>query len=254
MGGTKRVSPVREIESALEKHIQTLPDSVGRLPSETHLAAQFGVSRVTLREALSSLEQRGLIIRKQGLGTFVNRATRGIATRLDECIEYGSLIRRSGYAAALSFLEWRVAPLSTSIAEALEVEPGTEALVTRKVFNANDKPVILCDNYIPLSLAPAERRAELLERFNPHWSVYNIAARLFEHIVTYQVSEVSARAADVEAARILQCAPGTGLLAIGDIGFTDSQRPVFYGDNSFVSGQFHFQLVRKAIYELDESV
>jgi GntR family transcriptional regulator len=253
MGGARRLSSVQEVEMALEKRIQTLRDSDGRLPAETQLAAEFDVSRVTLRGALSALEQRGLIIRKQGLGTFINQSASDITTRLDECIEYSKLISRAGYDAAHQLIESCVTAAPPPAAAALQMAPGAAAYWLRKVFTASGRPVILCDNYIPLALVPDERQPDLPNQIAPHLSIYSIIARWFDRQVSYQVSEVSVRKAGAEAARLLGCAPDSCLLTITDVGFTTNQQPVFYGDTSFIPDQFHFRLVRKAIYELEAS-
>ena len=55
-----------------------------RIPSETDLAESLGVSRTTIRDALSRLENEGVIYRKQGSGTFVNRPGLRIKSRLEE--------------------------------------------------------------------------------------------------------------------------------------------------------------------------
>jgi GntR family transcriptional regulator len=42
----------------------------GRLPSETDLAARYGVARMTVRQAIGALAGEGVVVRRQGLGTF----------------------------------------------------------------------------------------------------------------------------------------------------------------------------------------
>ena len=54
-----------------------------QLPSEADLAAQLGISRPTLREALHNLEREGIIIRKHGVGTFVSRHTPTLESGLE---------------------------------------------------------------------------------------------------------------------------------------------------------------------------
>ena len=56
----------------------------GRIPSETELADELQVSRTTIRDALSRLENEGAIFRKQGAGTFVNKPGLQIKSRLEE--------------------------------------------------------------------------------------------------------------------------------------------------------------------------
>ncbi len=68
-------------------HIRTLISTNGfldgRIPPETDLASELGVSRTTVRDALSRLEHEGAIYRRQGSGTFVNQHGLRIKSRLE---------------------------------------------------------------------------------------------------------------------------------------------------------------------------
>src|SRR5207244_12668240 len=66
-----------------------------RLPSEPELAAEFGVSRATLREALRALEGQGLVRRRWGSGTYVTERTR-VANSLEENVGVSDALRAPG--------------------------------------------------------------------------------------------------------------------------------------------------------------
>ena len=71
------------------------PDA-DRLPAEVDLAAELGVSRTVIRDALSEMERAGYVERVRGIGTVVNRAVLGLRSRLDQKLEYYPLIRSFG--------------------------------------------------------------------------------------------------------------------------------------------------------------
>ena len=59
-----------------------------RLPAEVDLAAELGVSRTVIRDALSEMERAGYVERVRGIGTVVNRAVLSLRSRLDQKLEY----------------------------------------------------------------------------------------------------------------------------------------------------------------------
>ena len=67
-----------------------------RLPAEVDLAAELGVSRTVIRDALSEMERAGYIERVRGIGTVVNRSVLNLRSRLDRSLEYYPLIRSFG--------------------------------------------------------------------------------------------------------------------------------------------------------------
>ena len=67
-----------------------------RLPAEVDLAAELGVSRTVIRDALSEMERAGYVERVRGIGTVVNRSVLSLRSRLDQKLEYYPLIRSFG--------------------------------------------------------------------------------------------------------------------------------------------------------------
>src|SRR5512142_1291098 len=74
----------------------TLGDGEGLLPSEAELSERFQVSRATVRDALSRLEQRGVIIRRHGIGTFVVSSHPLMEAGLEELESVFTLAKRIG--------------------------------------------------------------------------------------------------------------------------------------------------------------
>ena len=67
-----------------------------RLPAEVDLAAELGVSRTVIRDALSEMERAGYVERVRGIGTVVNRTVLSLRSPLDQKLEYYPLIRSFG--------------------------------------------------------------------------------------------------------------------------------------------------------------
>ena len=97
-------SLTEQVKSHLKHRITNAEFETGRIPSEANLASELGVSRNTVRDALSRLEMEGIIFRKQGAGTFVNKTNLLVKTRLEEVIPYDILIREYGHTPSVQLL------------------------------------------------------------------------------------------------------------------------------------------------------
>ena len=73
-----------------------------RLPRETELAEHLGISRTRLRDTLAQLEREGVITRRHGVGTIINRHVLQVKNRMDMEFEFLDIIRNNGYEPAIS--------------------------------------------------------------------------------------------------------------------------------------------------------
>lgn len=120
-----------------------------KLPSEDQLREEFNVSRSTIRTAISRLEDRLLIHRQRGVGTFISKHL-NISNPLNEFIEFPQLIKANGFEPGYKELSSEIIDPDEEMLENLQLESGTQVLKICKIFTANDDPIIYVINHIPL--------------------------------------------------------------------------------------------------------
>ena len=123
-----------------------------RLPAEVDLAAELGVSRTVIRDALSEMERAGYIERVRGIGTVVNRSVLGLRSRLDQKLEYYPLIRSFGSYPHADGIQIYPVRANEELARELAIEPGDEVICIKKRILADTTPVIYSIDYLPRAL------------------------------------------------------------------------------------------------------
>lgn len=114
----------------------------GRLPSEAELCERFGVSRISVRRAISDLVEKGLLVRRQGVGTFVNSRPEMVGTInvvgiADKLSAGGKTTRRIKIS--------RLEPATPELAQALGIGEGDDVFRLVRVFSSAGTPVSLDD-------------------------------------------------------------------------------------------------------------
>ena len=211
-----------------------------QLPGEHDLGRDYAVSRTVVRQALSELEQEGLVTRRKGRGTFV--AQPKIAESLAQKLTgfYQDMVER-GFKPVTQVLHQRVVPATEAVARYLGVEVSTPVIDIKRLRSVNDLPVHLVTSYIPYGLCPALASVDLT----------NISLYAFlENICGLKLSRgrrfIEAVAATEAEAKLLQVKRGAPLIMLDSVSYLEDGTPIEYyhalyrGDIS----RFEVELVR----------
>ncbi|WP_307801013.1 GntR family transcriptional regulator [Actinomadura violacea] len=229
-----RGSPVPlyfQVAQQLEAAIRSgeLPPGA-RLDNELDLAARYRLSRPTVRQAIQHLVDKGLLVRKRGVGTQVVQA------QVRRPIELTSLhddLAAAGAEPRTRVLEFGPAPAGDEAAERLGVPAGTEVLRLRRLRLTGGEPLALLTNVLPAGLidVTAEHLAE-------HGLYETLRAAGVNLRIAHQT--IGARAATAAEARLLDERSGTPLLTMTRTAFDDNGTAVEYGDHVYRADRYSF--------------
>lgn len=232
-----RTSPVPlyyQVAQVLEQAIESgeLPPGQ-RLDNEIALAERLGLSRPTMRRAIQYLVDRGLLVRKRGVGTqVVHRAVR-------RPIELTSLyddLATEGRNPRTDVLKLEEIPASDNLAHVLGVGEGTPVLCLERLRYADGEPLAIMHNYLPADLARITeeglREAGLYQLMRAAGVRFHLASQV-----------IGARPATVAEARMLAEPRAASLLTMRRTAYDESGRVVEYGDHIYRASVYSFEFV-----------
>jgi DNA-binding GntR family transcriptional regulator len=207
----------------------TLP-SGSKLENEVLLAQRYGLSRPTVRRAVQELVDKGLLVRKRGVGTQV------IQPHVRRSVELTSLyddLVRGGEMPTTEVLSLERIRVPADIAEDLELREGDDVVVVRRLRRSRGEPLALMTNYLPGRFDPTEE--ELSER-----GLYQFLRSRGVHLrVAHQ--RIGARLARAEEARLLDEPPRAALLTMQRVAFDDHGTPVELGRHLYRASRYDFE-------------
>ncbi len=122
------------------------------LPPERELAEQYGVSRLTVRQAISELVRDGLLIRQHGVGTFV--APPKLSQVQPMALSFTQRMIQAGRAPTSRVLACEIVPASYNVARHLGVQPDTPVVRLSRLRLADGQPVMLETTHLPADRFP----------------------------------------------------------------------------------------------------
>ncbi len=207
-------------------------------PGEPALARQLRASRPAVREALVRLEAEGLIHKRQGAGTAVNRAAVEIAARLDQQVDNEEIIKAMGRAASLDVLEAEVIALSEEDAAALEVSGGSKALRVAKRWRADGVPVVLAINLVPLLEGHSPGDLDVGQ------SLFRLIERLGHQKVEWELAWPGAINLDPPISDWLEQPAGQAALTLEMVGVSRTGHRAYRATEFHVPTAFRYGLIR----------
>lgn len=211
-----------------------------KLAAEPKLASELGVSRATLREAMRTFETQGVILRRQGIGTFVVRPQYTIETGLEALESIERTAERIGLQVSMASLEITIVPPKTEELEKLEFNGEKKVVSVSRVIEAEDRPVAYLIDRVPLHhLCPDE----LDDDFSG--SVLDLFLERGTPMLVSSKCDVGAVTADPAIARAMQIQRNDPLLHFHSELFDSNGMVVDISDSYFLPGYFRFHINRR---------
>ncbi|GGM74996.1 transcriptional regulator [Longimycelium tulufanense] len=230
------VPAYRQVAADLREKIKSGNLSPGtQLPSERELVESYGVSRVTVRDAVGLLRSEGVVTVEHGRGVFVRppttvqRLSRSRLSRAARDANQGMFLgdaAQGGFTPSVT-VRIRFEPADEATAQSLEIEDGTEVTVRDRVMRADGLPVQLAISRLPRDVT---RQAPAVEQVETGQG--GAYARLEEagFRLGHFNETVTARMPTPDEASLLQLASGVPVIVVTRIAYTVDGKPVEVND------------------------
>ncbi len=231
-----RTSPV-PLYFQVAQHLETSISS-GRIPpgtlfdNEIALADRLGLSRPTMRRAMQHLVDKGLIVRRRGIGTRV------VQPKVRRPLELTSLfddLSGTGQQPTTRILSFETIGADAAVAERLAVAEDTPVVRVERLRSARDLPIARMTNYLPTRLVGFEAD-DLQSR-----GLYEILRSNGVHLHS-AVQTVGARSALAAEARLLGEPRGAAVLTMQRLSFDDHGDVVEWGDHLYAASRYSFEI------------
>lgn len=224
-----------QIHDQIREEIEKGKWAVGdRLPSERELSIQFGVSRMTLRQAVQTLADEGILERKIGSGTYVAR--KKVQETMTGTTSFSEIMISQGKKPASKTTSYFVTKPSSSEMEKLQLTENDQILRMERIRYADDLPICFEVTSIPYEFVKEYNKKEITQ------SLYQTLAEHSEQKIGKAVQRVTAMVASERIAEHLDIKKGDAILRLRQITYFENERPFEYVRSQYVGNRFEFLL------------
>lgn len=221
-----------QVSSRLESAIRSGVIPAGaRLENEIAIGHRLGISRPTVRRAIQEIVDKGLLVRRRGIGTQV------VQSRVTRRVELTSLfedLQTSDQKPTTRVLTYEVTPASPDVAAGLGLTPGDDVVYLRRLRNTDGDPVAILENYLPLEFSDIS-----VEQLQGH-GLYEI---MRSRGVSIRVADqtIGARRAHGDESTLLGIDKAGPVLTMQRIAFDSAGRAVEFGHHCYRPDRYSFE-------------
>lgn len=230
-----RLSPVplyfqlsQELERAISEGVLKPGD---RIETEVEIAERLGLSRPTVRQAIQDLVNKGMLVRRRGVGTQV------VHSQLRRSMELTSLfddLKSADKKPTTQVLSLSTVPADTTVSTALNIAEGTPVLAIKRLRSVRNEPLAIMHNWLPKDLVDLTKedleRAGLYEMLRSNGIQMRVANQ-----------RIGAKAANAAEARILDIKPNSPLLTMERTSFDESGKAIEYSSHCYRADGYSFE-------------
>lgn len=231
-------SPVYiQIHNHLRKDIEAGKWQIGdRIPSERDLAVTFNVSRMTLRQAIQTLVDEGILERRIGAGTYV--ANQKVQEKVSGVTSFTDLMLAQGKKPSSKTISYHVAKPSLSESEKLQLHDGDQVIRMERIRYGDEVPICFEVATVPYELIKNFSKSEVTKSF------YDTLEKKGHFVIGGAQQTVSAMLASERIAEYLNIKRGDAIMRLRQISFLQGGRPFEYVRTQYVGERFELFLER----------
>ena len=203
-----------------------------KIPTENELIQEYGVSRITIRAAISELVEDRVLERAQGKGTFVCKPKD--AYQADDSHGFTQSCYLSGKIPKTTLLTLEYVLPSPKVQSFLQLRDGAPTLLSRRLRFADNEPILIESNYYAPCLS-------FLEKEDLSGSLFNILHQHGYSIVT-QARSLDVCTANKEEAALLNVKRGSPLLLFTDYQLDGEGKPLFFSKQVYCTERLKFYI------------
>lgn len=217
-------------------------DSDGRFPSESELQGQFGVSRMTVRRALSELVHEGFLVREQGRGSFVVKPR--VQDQLRRLTSFTEDMRLRGLPTKSRILDFRLVH-DPEVAKAMGIPDSEELVQLRRLRLVRDDPVAIQNAFIRHRFCPG-----IVERGLAGGSLYKTLEERYGLRLGRALQTIEAKPADEYEAKLLKVGIGQPVLVLVRLTYLVDGEPIEHVRSAYRGDCYQFTVeLERQIYQ-----
>lgn len=211
-----------------------------KLPKEAELARMLGVSRMTVREALRLLEEDGVIVRRQGRGTFVRSSDLIIRNPLEVNTSVTEVIESKGLKAGTAWFKLERTKADKTISSKLNIEALSPVIILQRVRTANEKPAVYTLDVFSESIVG---KMKVLEEFDG--SLSKLLEEKYNQKIEYSVSRIVPILPGAYVLDKLKIGKLSPVLLVEEVDYNSEDKPIMCGREYWVPNILEFTILRK---------
>lgn len=236
MGG-KNIPVYIQIHDQIRQQIEEGKWVVGdRLPSERELALTFNVSRMTLRQAIQTLSDEGILERRIGSGTYVAREK--VQETMSGTTSFSEIMLSQGKEPSSKTVSYFLTTPSSSEMEKLKLTAKDKIIRMERIRYADKLPICFEVASIPHELVKNFTKKAITE------SLYQTLKENDQNTIDKAEQKITAVIASERIAELLEIKKGEPILRVKQISYLDDGKPFEYVRSQYVGSRFEFFLER----------
>lgn len=212
------VQLMEELETSIRNGVYKPGD---KIMTEAEMAREYGVSLITVRKAVGSLMEKGLVVRKQGKGTFVTKPK--YSRNMKKLQSFTEMCEQMGVKPGAQVLENRLIAADKKVADRLGIEPGSNVVYISRLRLADGEPVQVEKSYFPL------KYAFLLEEDLNDGSMFECLKEKAGAKVASSEKMIELCRATAEEAALMDVKKGDYLLFVKSTAYDENGEPMYAG-------------------------